>query len=72
MKIKNKPVGRPKKENRKSRPFSIRLSANNYIILYQLSAETNISKSEILEKSFNLYKNSGNLKKDYNNFFNTE
>jgi hypothetical protein len=68
MKIKNKPVGRPKKENRKSRPFSIRLSANNYIILHQLSSETNISKSEILEKSFNFYKNSGILKSDFDKF----
>jgi hypothetical protein len=64
-----RPPGRPRQEKKKSRPFSIRLSSNNYKILNQLSDETNISKSEILEKSFNLYKNSGNLKSDFDKFF---
>jgi hypothetical protein len=63
-----RPPGRPRQEKKKSRPFSIRLSSNNYKILNQLSDETNISKSEILEKSFNLYKDLGNLKSDFDKF----
>jgi hypothetical protein len=63
-----KKVGRPQKKNKKSDPFSIRLSENNYKIINQIAGETKISKSEILEKSFNFYKNSGILKSDFDKF----
>jgi predicted transcriptional regulator len=65
-----KKVGRPKKKNKKSDPFSIRLSENNYKIINQIADETKISKSEIIDKSLRYFLNSGYFKREFEEFFN--